>query len=79
MVCHRQRNCEFHAIRTLQHLYVEYSTGERELYDLQQDPYELKNIAGVAPPKLLAALHRRVTELATCREEACRRIEARSD
>jgi len=24
---------------------VEYSTGEKELYDLKNDPYELENIA----------------------------------
>lgn len=28
--------------------YIEYSTGERELYDLQRDPYELRNLAAVA-------------------------------
>jgi arylsulfatase A-like enzyme len=36
---------EFYAVRTADWKYVEYSTGERELYDLQNDPYELKNIA----------------------------------
>jgi N-acetylglucosamine-6-sulfatase len=31
----------FHqAIRTREHLYVEHSSGERELYDLRSDPYE---------------------------------------
>ena len=28
--------------------YVEYSTGERELYDVAADPYELENLAGIA-------------------------------
>ncbi|MGZ4689503.1 MAG: sulfatase-like hydrolase/transferase [Acidimicrobiia bacterium] len=69
---------EFHAIRTAQYLYVEYSGGERELYDLKKDPYELDNIAGSAPAKLLAELHRRVTELQTCREESCRTAESRA-
>jgi len=31
---------------TQQYKYVEYLTGERELYDLSQDPYELHNLAG---------------------------------
>ena len=32
-------------IRTARHTYVEYGTGERELYDLAADPYQTKNIA----------------------------------
>ena len=32
------------AIRTAEHLYVEYETGERELYDLEEDPYEVHNL-----------------------------------
>ena len=37
---------EFYAVRTLDWKYVEYSTGEKELYDLKNDPYELTNLAG---------------------------------
>jgi arylsulfatase A-like enzyme len=33
-------------VRTAQQKYVEYIGGFRELYDLQQDPYELVNLAG---------------------------------
>jgi N-acetylglucosamine-6-sulfatase len=36
---------EFYAVRTAEWKYVEYSTGEKELYDLKNDPYELENIA----------------------------------
>ena len=32
-------------IRSLRYAYVEYKTGERELYDLVNDPYELVNRA----------------------------------
>jgi arylsulfatase A-like enzyme len=39
---------EYHAIRTGRWKYVEYSTGEEELYDLQADPYELRNLASLA-------------------------------
>ena len=31
------------AVRTEDHLYVEYETGESELYDLEEDPYQLEN------------------------------------
>jgi len=39
---------EFYAVRTSEWKYVEYSTGERELYDLMNDPYELENLASDA-------------------------------
>ena len=32
-------------VRTQGHMYVEYETGERELYDLNADPYQLQSIA----------------------------------
>jgi arylsulfatase A-like enzyme len=37
---------EFYSVRTLEWKYTEYSTGEAELYDLVNDPYELQNLAG---------------------------------
>ena len=36
----------FWGIRTEDWMYARYRTGEVELYDLSQDPYELKNLAG---------------------------------
>jgi arylsulfatase A-like enzyme len=36
-------------VRTQRHLFVTYETGERELYDLEVDPYELENLAGTRP------------------------------
>jgi arylsulfatase A-like enzyme len=69
---------EFHAIRTPKYLYVEYSTGEKELYDLDQDPYELHKIASDARPALLETLHRRVDALKVCRAETCRQAESAS-
>jgi arylsulfatase A-like enzyme len=36
----------FTGLRTERYTYIEYATGERELYDLQKDPYELQNLAG---------------------------------
>ena len=37
-----------YGIRTRDFRYFELSTGERELYDLRTDPYELQNVAGRA-------------------------------
>ena len=37
-------NRRFQAVRTSRYVYSELFTGERELYDLQNDPYELNNV-----------------------------------
>lgn len=37
---------EYYSIRTVEWKYTEYVTGEVELYDLVNDPYELQNLAG---------------------------------
>jgi N-acetylglucosamine-6-sulfatase len=34
----------YSAVRTADHLYVEYSTGEREFYDYGLDPQETRNL-----------------------------------
>ncbi|HEX5145898.1 MAG TPA: sulfatase [Conexibacter sp.] len=56
----------YEALRSKDALYVEYADGERELYDLASDPFELRNLADDAAPALLSALHERLTALATC-------------
>lgn len=43
-------------LRTATHKYVLFATGERELYDLQADPFELESIAASADPCFIAAL-----------------------
>ena len=37
------------ALRTSRYLYAVYETGERELYDLAEDPYQLRNMSTAAP------------------------------
>jgi N-acetylglucosamine-6-sulfatase len=37
------------AVRTARYLFASYETGERELYDLDADPFQLRNLAGTAP------------------------------
>lgn len=37
---------------TPKYKYIEYNTGERELYDLQVDPYEITNVAAANPSQV---------------------------
>ncbi|HEX7587610.1 MAG TPA: sulfatase [Anaerolineae bacterium] len=55
--------------------YVEYNTGEKELYDLQADPYQLNNLISKADPRLLQILAARVEQLAGCKAATCRTAE----
>ena len=52
--------------------YVEYEGGERELYDLGTDPYELTNRYAGTPPAGLAS---RLQELKSCSGDSCRAAE----
>ncbi len=66
---------EFQAVRARDFLYVEYSTGERELYDLRNDPYELQNLHATADPVLLRRLAAYLAALRTCVAASCRSAE----
>lgn len=66
---------ELHGLRTRRWTYVEYVTGERELYDNDADPDQLENLAADADPALLEALSGRVADLAGCAAEGCRTAE----
>jgi N-acetylglucosamine-6-sulfatase len=68
-------NAIIDAIRTARHTYVEYGTGERELYDLQVDPNQLHNLAATADPVLVEALAARLAELKNCASLYCRMLE----
>ncbi len=64
----------YQAIRTATHLYVEYATGERELYDVTRDPYELASLHA-SEPALAARLAAALARLRTCAGDACRAAE----
>ncbi|HEU4356731.1 MAG TPA: sulfatase/phosphatase domain-containing protein, partial [Actinomycetota bacterium] len=53
----------FCAVRTTRSKYAASADGSEELYDLRRDPFELENLIGVAPPRRVAALRARLTEL----------------
>ncbi len=63
------------ALRTEDRLYVEYGTGERELYDLREDPYQLENRYEAADPDLVQYAERRLEALRGCVGAACRTAE----
>ena len=65
----------FRALRTDRFAYIEYETGEPELYDLQADPHQIENLAGRADPEALRVLSDHLAALASCRGEECRRAE----
>jgi len=66
----------FKALRTENYLFVEYKTGEHELYDLRKDPYELDNFYDRAPDDLLQRLNSQLDALRQCKTEECRTAEA---
>ena len=54
--------------------YIEYATGERELYDLETDPYQLENVYG-QHSELEAKLATRLKALKGCAADTCRSAE----
>jgi N-acetylglucosamine-6-sulfatase len=66
---------DYDAVRTASHLYVEYKTGERELYDLSIDPYELTSLHASASPRLLSDLKARLDALKSCAGSECKTVE----
>ena len=62
----------YRALRTARYLYAEYSTGEKQLFDVVTDPFELHNLAATADPTLLATLSSRLAGLAACSGRSCR-------
>ena len=61
----------FKGLRTLQYTFVEFQNGDVELYDLENDPFQLENIADSADPKLVAGFHTWLIKLSTCQAEDC--------
>ncbi|MET0424731.1 MAG: sulfatase [Actinoplanes sp.] len=62
----------YQAIRSTRFTYVEYANGDREYYDLTNDPDQLHNLVRTLPAADLARLHERVAALSACRGSGCR-------
>ncbi|CAN5275676.1 sulfatase [soil metagenome] len=63
----------FKAVRTGKMLFVRYASGERELYDLREDPYQLRSRNPAHPANVAAVTRLRagLRRLQHCAEEAC--------
>jgi arylsulfatase A-like enzyme len=60
------------AIRTPRYLYAEYENGDTELYDLRNDPYELKSLARAASySSVRSTLRFRLHKLESCAGASC--------
>jgi arylsulfatase A-like enzyme len=66
----------FRGLRTKDYTYIEYATGEKELYDLIKDPQQLQNAISIADRALLRQLAARVDEMRRCAANTCRAIES---
>lgn len=65
---------DYDGVRTGRYTYVQYGTGERELYDLRHDPDEIHNLAGTRPA-LEHRLAHQIGLLRRCGGRGCRRTE----
>jgi len=66
---------DYKAVRTGRYLFARYATGEKELYDLSNDPYELKSLHKTAPTELKRSLASRLDALESCAAQSCRSAE----
>jgi arylsulfatase A-like enzyme len=64
----------WYGVLTTRYSYVEYENGERELYDLEADPYQLENLTGTLP-EFEAQLSARLEALRGCAGDSCREAE----
>jgi hypothetical protein len=66
----------YDAVRTAQYNYVEYETGEKELYDLNADPTELTSLhASASHQAVISNLKARLDALKSCAGQTCRTAE----
>jgi arylsulfatase A-like enzyme len=66
-------------IHTRDHMFVEYDTGEHELYDLVLDPYQLESKPRAGNERLYSALETRLNNLRDCSGDGCRTAEWTTD
>ena len=47
-----------------------------EMYDLQKDPFQLKNVRDSADPNLLMELNKRLLQLSVCSGQSCHNLDS---
>ncbi len=63
----------YDGIRNRRWSYVEFDNGERQLYDMRADPFQLRNLAGRSSERgAERRLSRRLGQLRECAGESCR-------
>ncbi len=68
----------YYGIRLGPYKYIEWPDGEKELYDINKDPYELNNV--VRDPNFFpirAFLHEELERLETCSGRTCQEVSAK--
>jgi N-acetylglucosamine-6-sulfatase len=60
------------ALRTRDLVYFEYGTGHVALYDLREDPYQVRSLHEAVDPSMIEPLSARLSALATCAGRSCR-------
>jgi arylsulfatase A-like enzyme len=67
-------------VHTREHMFLEYAdTGEKELYDLNADPYQLESKPQAGNEQLYSTLQTRLDALRACSREGCRSAEGFAD
>jgi hypothetical protein len=62
-------------VHTQDHMFIEYDTGEHELYNLSTDPYQLQSKPRAGSEQLYSALGTRLNALRACSGAGCRTAE----
>jgi N-acetylglucosamine-6-sulfatase len=59
-------------LRTLDWLFVDLDSGEIQLYDMQQDPYQLQSLHDQVDPSFFESFRSRIRTLLVCQGPSCR-------
>ncbi|HEU4738111.1 MAG TPA: sulfatase [Solirubrobacterales bacterium] len=66
---------DYEGIRLGPYKYIEWPDGEKELYDITKDPYELNNVVRVRNlSPIRAFLHAQLVRLETCSGKTCQEV-----
>jgi arylsulfatase A-like enzyme len=65
----------YQAVRSGRHLFVQYQSGERELYDLVNDPDQLRNIVRRVSARTIAQYASWLKQLRKCKGSECQKAE----